>query len=103
MRGVVDQAQDALWRMKRLQDLHLAWRKQVTRKRASANLLKLVDLLFEKPVLTVRDVSEALGVTPRGARKMLHRLVEEGIVEMVQQQYKQQFRARPILDVLIAG
>ena len=100
LRGVVEQAQDALWRMKRLQDLHLAWRDQVTRKRASANLLKLVDLLFEKPVLTVRDVSEALGITHPGAQRLLHRLVAEGILEEPKQRYRRQFRAKSILEVL---
>jgi len=81
LQGVVEQAQDALGRMKRLQDLRLRWRKLVTHKRASANLLKLVDVLFEKPVLTIPDAAQRLQVTYRSAQRLIHQLVDSGILQ----------------------
>jgi len=100
LQGVVEQAQDALRRMKRLQDLRLTWREQMTRKRVSANLLKLIDILFEKPEITSREAAERTGLTVQGARRLLRHLLEADILVAVGSKYHRRYRAPEIWKVL---
>ncbi len=100
LKGMIEQAQDASQRMKKLQDLRSQWRAQVTRKRASANLLKLIDLLFEMPEFTPRDAAKKLEMTERGIRRLIDHLVEANILHPIGRKYGRRYRAQAILDVL---
>lgn len=81
LRGVAEQSQDAIDRAKRLQDLQRDWRQRLTHARASALPLRLVDSLFESPILTVPDAHRILGVTYRGAQLNVKKLVEAKILQ----------------------
>ncbi|MET0398188.1 MAG: Fic family protein [Longimicrobiaceae bacterium] len=83
LRGVADQARDAILRATRLQELQVRWRNQLTQTRASALSLRLVDSLFEAPLLTIPSASELLQVTYRAAQGNVQKLVNAGIVRQV--------------------
>jgi len=80
LRGVAEQARDAISRAKRLQDLQVDWRKHLTKARASTLLLRLVDFLFESPVLTIPMAKEFLNVTYPSAQRNVDKLVKTSIL-----------------------
>lgn len=101
LRGVEEQSRDAVERAKRLQDLQTAWRHRLTQTRASALLLRLVDALFQSPVVTLPQVQRVLGVTHRSAGQAVARLVDEGILQPVPgRRRNRQFVAPEVLAVL---
>ena len=56
------------------------WREQLTQTRASALLLRLVDSLFDAPMLTIPQAQKLLGVTYRSASQNIQKLVKIGIL-----------------------
>jgi Fic family protein len=101
LRGVEEQARDAVARAKRLQDLQLGWRHRLTQARASALLLRLVDALFQSPAVTLPQVQRMLGVTHRTASQAVARLVAEHILQAVPGRARnRQFVAPEVLAVL---
>ncbi len=80
LRGVAEQAQDAVVRAKRLQDLHVAWRSRITDATRSTLALKLVESLFEVPFVTIPQAQRILEASYPGARGNVEKLVEAGIL-----------------------
>jgi Fic family protein len=83
LRGVVAQAQDAVLRAQRLQDLRERYREQFQAERAAARLLQTVDLLFARPVTTMPQISKALGVNYATATRYINRLEDAAILREV--------------------
>lgn len=84
LRGVAEQARDAIIRAKRLQDLRLEWHQRVSQARASALLPRLVDSLFVSPLLTIPQAQRILGVRAyRSAKNNVEKLVEVGILQQM--------------------
>lgn len=77
---IAHQARDALCRARRLQDLREEHRARVASGRTSASALRLVDALFDVPMLTIPRAQDLLGVTHRAATTNIDRLVELGIL-----------------------
>ncbi len=100
LRGVTEQARESVIVAGRLLDLRERYRDLVTGPRSSANLLRLVDGLFETPALTVRIARERLGVTTRPAAAMIDRLVDLGILrEVTGRSYSRVFLAQELVSV----
>jgi len=86
LRGVAEQAQDAIARARRLQDLREEWRRRLSQARTSALTLRLVDALFESPVLTIPQAKEHLRVdTYHTARDTVEKLVDAGILYLAEE------------------
>lgn len=101
LRGVAAQARDGVTRSERLQDLREQYRQQVQAERAAARLLQAVDLLFARPVVTVRDVETALGVNFSTAQRYVNRLERAGLLrEITGQTRNRVYRADEILRML---
>jgi len=101
LRGVTDQAQDAIVRAKRLQDLQTAWHERLMQARSSALLLRLADGLFASPVITIPEAQRLIGVTYHSARRNVERLVQEGILRPVDDTtYGKAYLATEILDII---
>jgi len=83
LRGVAEQARDAVVRARRLQDLQLAWRTKYQRARGAGLLLGIVDALFAVPVLTPRQVASQLRVSHPAVMNALRRLEQDQIVSEV--------------------
>jgi Fic family protein len=83
LRGVAEQAQDAVVRAGWLQDMRERYREQFQTTRAAARLLQAVDLLFAQPVLTTSQVAEALEVSFPSAQQYVNRLEEASILREI--------------------
>jgi Fic family protein len=83
LRGVESQARDAIQRAKVLQDLQADYRLRLQHTRASALPLKLVDILFESPYVTISLVQARLETTHRTASLTIQKLVEVDILDEV--------------------
>lgn len=81
--GVTRQAFGTMKIAVRLLDLRDELLRQLTGRRRSSLLLRLVETLFEHPVLTMTDAAERLEVSYQAARKHVKTLVEEGILKQV--------------------
>jgi len=101
LRGVAVQARDGVTRSERLQDLREQYRQQVQAERAAARLLQAVDLLFARPVMTVRDVEKMLEVNFSTAQRYVNRLEEVGLLrEITGQARNRVYCADEILHML---
>ncbi len=60
------------------------WRGQLTRTRSSTLLLRLVDCLFDTPMLTIPQAQKLLGITYRSAANNVQKLVKAGILHEVE-------------------
>ena len=101
LRGVVAQAQDAVVRAQRLQDLRERYRQQLQTERSAGRLLQTVDLLFAQPVMTMPQISEALGVNYTTATRYINRLEDAAILhEITGQARNRVYRADEVLAAI---
>jgi Fic family protein len=80
LRGVADQALDAVERSNRLLTLREEHYGRCQAARSSALMLKLVDALFSAPMTTIPHAATILEVTYRSAQAQADRLVSLGIL-----------------------
>ena len=100
LEGVREQAADAVSRARALRDLQDDYRRRLREAGASGNALRLADELFASPVITRPLAAERLGVTPAGARLIVDRLVEAGVLRAGPGSRPRLFAARELLDLL---
>jgi len=101
LRGVADESRDAATRAKVLQDLQLEYRRRLTQMKASAPALRLVDIVFETPILTVPRAQQALGVAYNSAKLAVGKLVKAGILRgRDDESYGRTFVAQDVLDAV---
>jgi Fic family protein len=101
LRGVKEQAVDANSRAKRLQDLQLEWRRQLTQARASALPLRLMESLFESPMVSISQAQHILGVTYHTAQRSVEKLVQTGVLQQRgETAYGKVFSADKILQAI---
>ncbi len=102
LRGVAEQAQDAATRAKKLQDLQVHWRTRLTQLRTSALALRLADLLFENPILTIPQAQRLLQVgSYHSAQKTIEKLVSVGILQPIHETtYEKTYLAAEILSAI---
>jgi Fic family protein len=99
--AIATQAEDAQQRTDRLLQLQQEYYALVRTPRASALLPKLVDTLFERPALTIREVGEITGVTPPAARRLIRKLEDAGVLrEATGRTYRQIWLAQGIVSVI---
>lgn len=83
LRGVALQARDAVARIRRIQELREQSRGKLQTARAMARLLQVVDLLFARPVLTVRQAQATLEVDFPAAQWYVQQLAHAGFLREV--------------------
>jgi Fic family protein len=81
LRGIAIQSSDALSRSSNLLDLWRNYGQTLKLKKATVHQLKLIDLLFESPVITAGQVARSLKVTPTTAISTIQRLLDTGILD----------------------
>jgi Fic family protein len=81
--GIKTQAIDAAQRIRHLLDLREQYRARFHTARAAGRLLEIIDLLFEQPILTIQQVSTALGVQSPAARQYVEQLKQAGILREI--------------------
>lgn len=93
-RGAVDTSDSLL-------GLEAGYRQKVQAAGRSANLLNVVDRLFDTPVISIPQVAEHLGVTYRAAQMNVATLVDAGVLEELPHTSNPKFyAARGILNVI---
>ncbi|MGQ9779446.1 MAG: hypothetical protein ACUVRM_06160 [Bacillota bacterium] len=80
LRGVAEEAGDAVTKARRLQDLQTEWRAKLTAARASGLAFRLLERLFTAPILTIPQAQKMLGVTYRTAKAQVEKLAGLGIL-----------------------
>ena len=84
LQGVYLESRDALARIRRVRDLESEWRDALISRRESANGLRALDELLANPIATAPRVARLLGVSDPGARRILGRLEDAGIVRRIE-------------------
>lgn len=87
LRGVAEQSRDAWRRTQKLSDLRGQYKRRLNGPRVSASLYRLVDNLFDFPVISVPIAAEALGVTYAAAKSSVQKLIDIGILVAEPKQY----------------
>ncbi len=100
LRGVALQAEDAVQRAERINELLADWR-SLAAESTSRAVPGLVDLLAENPYWTVRRAAARLDVAYTTAQRAIDRLIEAGVMQQVGEAKRDRlFCATAILTIL---
>lgn len=83
LEGIRDQSMDAIASIERLQLLMRAYHERLSDERAAERLMQAVDVLFERPILSIRQLEAAMGVPYRTAQRYIEKLELLGILREV--------------------
>ncbi|MEW6183033.1 MAG: Fic family protein [Bacillota bacterium] len=83
LKGVERQSRDALVRAKRLQDLQEGYYERFKTSRSPSTVFRLVDLLFQSPVITIPKASKYIGTTYMPASHHVREFIKAGILREV--------------------
>ena len=83
LRGVIDVAAEAAETARRILEMREAHRAAITQRlgRGAANGHKVLDSLFDRPIVSVKDVERLTGTTYTAANTAVARLVEIGVLQ----------------------
>jgi len=102
LRGVVEVAGEATDTARRIQRLREQHRAAITDKlgRAAGNGHKVLESLFDRPIVAVNDVRQLTGTTYAAANSLVSRLVEVGVLgEMTGHARNRRFRYQAYIDL----
>lgn len=80
LRGVNEQAQDSVFRMTRLEGLRREYQEGLETGRNSARMASVIDFVFSRPILTLRQMEVALEMPYMAAKRYVEKLVEAGVL-----------------------
>lgn len=101
LRGVADQAIDAVERAQQLVALRGRWAQLCQTARTSALLLKLLDCLFRNPYVSLASAAALLQVRPQSAQNNIDQLIGHGILaEITGHRRNRVYAAKEILRIL---
>jgi Fic family protein len=106
LRGVIEVAGEAAETSRRILSMREDHRAAVTEKlgRAAANGHKVLDWLFDRPIVTVKDVQRMTGTTYAAANGLVSRLVEAGVLsEMTGYARNRRFQYAPYIALFAEG
>ncbi|MEZ4861955.1 MAG: Fic family protein [Caldilineaceae bacterium] len=99
--GVTEQANDAIQRAKKLQDLAALWQSQLQQTNATALMHHVANLLAERPILSAQDICTNFDVSHQTAMRAIQRLIEIGILAKIDDRRRNQhFLARQIVEII---
>jgi Fic family protein len=100
VRGVEQECRDTIETIRSLQALRADFEQRIQRARSSVLLGKLIDLLFESPVVTVPHAARKLEISYNAAKNNLERLAQAKVVEPASRGSRNYWIAREILHVM---
>ncbi len=102
LKGVANQSQDSTSKLKELQLLIEAYQDRISGERAAKRLVQASYVLFERPILNIRQLEKAMGVSYRSAQRYIEKLEQLGILtEITGRRRNRIYQADEILAVLI--
>jgi Fic family protein len=101
LEAIHDAAQESIQQADRLLEMRGRYHNALQQARSSALTLKLVDKLFELPLLTISSTADELDVTPATAMQHIQRLLDAKIVvEITGRKRDREYVAQELLTVL---
>ena len=101
LRGVIEQATDAVDNVKKLIQLRDLYEEKLRKKKASGNETRLMTYLFACPIISIPSAAAFLNVRYPAAKLAIEKLQKKGILkEMGQRKRGRLFQAVDILDIL---
>ena len=101
LNGVQTQSMDAIVRADRLLALREQYRQRFQNQRTSSRLLQAVDYLFQRPILTIAHLAEAIDVPVVSANRYVAALEEKGVLtEITGQTRNRRYRADEVLAAI---
>lgn len=101
LQGIHTQSQDAVRRMAHLQEIYIIYQARLLHGRTSRRLLQALEVLFVRPILSVRQMEAALNVPYRTAQRYIEKLVDSGILhEITGQGRNRLYRADEIMGAI---
>jgi Fic family protein len=97
--AITESCAETITTIDRLIALHADYRKKAPTIGRSANLVEVIDQLFNTPVLTIPKVQKQLGVTHRAALLMVEKLAAAGILREIQGHHPRLFTAPEIIAI----
>jgi Fic family protein len=81
LRGITSQEQDSLFRMTRLEGIHARYEELVIADCNPKRMSAVIDYMFSRPILTVRQLETALDMPYMAAKRYVDKLVEAGVLK----------------------
>ncbi|HUH96935.1 MAG TPA: Fic family protein [Anaerolineales bacterium] len=81
LRGITAQAQDGVFRMTRLQGIRTRYEELVRADRNPQRMAAVIDFMFSRPILTLRQLESALDIPYMAAKRYIDKLVEAGVLQ----------------------
>ncbi len=83
LRGVSEQAREGVIRMERLREIRESYQAIIEKERNPERMAAVVDFLFSRPILSVRQASDGLGIPFKTARNYLAKLERVGVLREI--------------------
>ncbi|MBI5295083.1 MAG: Fic family protein [Chloroflexi bacterium] len=101
LRGISLQAQDGVFRMTRLQGIRTQYESLIQADRNAARMKAVVDFLFSRPILSIKQLEAGLGIPYMAAKRYVEKLVDAGVLlETTGYARNRVFLAREIFQAL---
>jgi Fic family protein len=101
LRGVSAQSQDSVFRMTRLQTIRSRYESLVQADRNSARMAEIIDFLFSRPILTLKQLETAFDMPYMAAKRYVDKLVDAKVLhEMTGYARNRVFQATEIFKAL---
>lgn len=81
LRGISAQAQDSIFRMTQLQGIRTQYEELVQADNNPQRMSAVIDFLFSRPILTLRQLETALDIPYMAAKRYVDKLVEAGVLK----------------------
>lgn len=99
--GVIQQASDAITNIRKLMELRSKYEEKLRVKKASGNVIRLVEYLFANPVVTITSAASHLDLTYPAAKNTVESLKDIGVLsEIGNRERNRMFRAQEIMKIL---
>ena len=95
--GILRESEDTIKRIRRLRNLQQELRDLLHSRNESANVLRLLEEMFVRPVTTVSMARQRLGISDPGTRRVLSRLADAGVVSIFENTWPKLYVAQRLL------
>jgi Fic family protein len=101
LRGVSAQSQDSVFRMTRLQTIRSRYESLVQADRNSKRMAEIIDFLFSRPMLTIKQLETAFDMPYMAAKRYVDKLVDAKVLhEMTGYARNRVFQATEIFKAM---
>lgn len=81
LRGISTQSQDSVFRMTRLQGIRTKYEVLVQADRNSARMAAVIDFIFSRPILSIKQLETALDMPYMAAKRYIEKLVDANVLQ----------------------